>query len=52
MGQVHYERQKARHTRTILGDNTTYGGGFNTVDNIIAGARYEVTIAKNLNIAL
>jgi hypothetical protein len=40
------------HTRTVLGDNTTYSRRLNTVDNVVAGARHQVTVAENLYILL
>jgi hypothetical protein len=39
-------------TRTILGNNTINGSGFDTINNVVACSRYKVPIAENLYIAL
>lgn len=40
------------HTGTILFNDTAYGGCFNAVDDVTAGARHEMTVAENLHIVL
>jgi hypothetical protein len=40
------------HTRTVLGDDTSYRRRLNTVNDVVAGARYQVTVAENLYILL
>ena len=46
-------REKSwQHTWTVLGDDTIDDRRLDTVDNIIAGARHEITVAEDLYIVL
>ena len=43
---------RQEHTWTILGDYTANGRRLDTVNDVVAGARHEMAVAKNVYIAL